>query len=323
MLHLPERDIPIPTSVSQEAQTVLAMGTVGPTSDTLPELDDATGWKAYVTETDAFVRSMVEGRLAEFTGTIEERIVGSCVLYVITPEGVGDDDRRVYFDIHGGAFVLGGGELCKMTGVTTASQMGARVWSLDYRMAPDHPFPTPLDDLLAAYRVLLEEHRPGEIIMGGASAGGNLAATLLLRAKDEDLPMPAAVVFNTGAFDTTGSGDSWQTNEGLDNLLSRSAQPCVDLHAGGHDPRHPYLSPLFGDVAGFPPAIFATGTRDMLLSDNVRMHRHLRAAGVPAELHVWEASGHGGFLGMAPEDADRFAELRRFVDEHWAHATAG
>ena len=200
--------------------------------------------------------------------------------------------------------------------------MGARVWSVDYRMAPDHPFPTPLDDLIAAYRVLLDERRPEEIIVGGASAGGNLSAALLLRAKDEGLPMPAAVVFNTGAFDATGSGDSWHTNDGLDNLLSGSVQRSVDLHTGGHDPHHPYLSPLYGDVSGFPPAILTTGTRDMLLSDNVRMHRHLRAAGVAAELHVWEASGHGGFLGMAPEDADRFAELRRFVDAHWAGATA-
>jgi epsilon-lactone hydrolase len=81
------------------------------------------------------------------------------------------------------------------------------------------------------------------------------------------------------------------------------------------------VRPLFGDLSGFPPTILMTGTRDMLLSDNVRMHRALRAAGVTAELHVWEAAGHGGYLGMAPEDNDRFAEMRRFVDEHWARAT--
>jgi acetyl esterase/lipase len=132
------------------------------------------------------------------------------------------------------------------------------------------------------------------------------------------------VVFNTGAFDLTGSGDSWQTNDGLDNVLTASVSPCVEIYAGGHDVRHPYISPLYGELAGFPPAIFLTGTRDMLLSDNVRMHRALRAAGVDAELHVWEAAGHGGFLGMAPEDADRNGELRRFAQRQWARAeTAG
>jgi epsilon-lactone hydrolase len=103
-------------------------------------------------------------------------------------------------------------------------------------------------------------------------------------------------------------------------VLSSSAGPCMELYAGSHDLREPYLSPLFGDLAGFPPSIFLTGTRDMLLSDNVRMHRALRAAGVEAELHVWEAAGHGGFLGMAPEDAERFGEMRRFAEAHWARA---
>ena len=98
-------------------------------------------------------------------------------------------------------------------------------------------------------------------------------------------------MFNTGAFDLTGSGDSWQTNNGLDNLLDGSASPCIAIYAGDHDLREPYISPLFGDLRGFPPSILLTGTRDMLLSDNVRMHRALRAAGVDAELHVWEAAG--------------------------------
>jgi monoterpene epsilon-lactone hydrolase len=95
----------------------------------------------------------------------------------------------------------------------------------------------------------------------------------------------------------------------------------MELYAGGHDRRDPYISPLFGDFSeGYPPTILTSGTRDRLLSDTVRMHRALRAAGVAADLHVWEAAGHGGFLGAAPEDADRTAEVRRFVDRHWAAA---
>ena len=187
-------------------------------------------------------------------------------------------------------------------------------------MPPDHPFPTPLDDCLTAYRLLLDERSSDDIIVGGTSAGGNLAAALILRARDEGLPLPAAVIFNTAAFDLTGSGDSWQTNDGLDNVLSGPVEPCTELYAGGHDRREPYISPLFGDLAGLPPVILLSGTRDRLLSDNVRMHRALRQAGVEAELHVWEAAGHGGFLGMAPEDAERYAELRRFAEAHLRHA---
>ncbi len=166
-----------------------------------------------------------------------------------------------------------------MTAIMSANAVGARTWAVDYRMPPDHPFPTPLDDCLTAYRLLLEERSPEQIIVGGASAGGNLAAALILRARDLGLPLPAAALFNTGAFDLTGSGDSWQTNNGLDNVLDGSASPAIEIYAGGHDLRDPYLSPLFGDLAGFPPTILLTGTRDMLLSDNVRMHRALPRRG--------------------------------------------
>jgi epsilon-lactone hydrolase len=315
-IHLPARDIPIPTSVSEEAQAVLASGRLGPPPREYPALDDAVGWKEYVAEADDFVRSLIGDPVVTlgFTGTVEQRDLGPCPLYVATPEGVSDDDRRVCFDIHGGAWILGGGDLCKMTAVIAANATGARTWSVDYRMPPDHPYPAALDDCLTAYRALLEESSPEEIVVGGTSAGANLAAALVLRARDEGLPLPAAVLLNTGAFDLTAAGDSWQTNDGLDNVLQGSATPAIEIYAGGHDPREPYLSPLFADLIGFPPTILLTGTRDMLLSDNVRMHRALRAAGVDAELHVWEAAGHGGFMGLAPEDADRYDELRRFAE---------
>ena len=260
MVHLPARDIPVPTSVSPEAQAALSMGRLGPPPREYPALDDVAGWKAYIAEADGFVQSMIGDPTAGFTGTIEQRDIGPCPLYVLTPEGARDDDRRVYFDIHGGAWVLGGGDLCKMTAISSASQLGTRTWAVDYRMPPDHPFPTPLDDCLAAYQLLLEERRPEEIIVGGASAGGNLAGALVLRARDHGLPLPAAVVFNTGAFDLTGSSDSWQTNNGLDNLLDGSASPCIAIYAGDHDLREPYVSPLFGDLRGFPPSILLTGT---------------------------------------------------------------
>ena len=185
-------------------------------------------------------------------------------------------------------------------------------------MPPDHPYPTPVDDCLTVYRSLLREHRPGQIVVSGASAGGNLAAAMILRARDEGLPLPAAAVLMTPEADLTESGDSFETNLGLDNLLTQRLMPANLLYANGHDLTHPYLSPLFADFTrGFPPTILTTGTRDLFLSNTVRLHRALRAAGVPAELHVMEAAGHGGFLGQAPEDADVEAEISTFMDAHW------
>ena len=325
VLRLPARDIPVPSSISPEAQAILAMGPLVPESE-YPPLEDHDAWRAMIAKRESVVLQMLSQAGTPGTGgsplatQIDEIDLGGFPVYVIRPAGVSPDDRRVYLDIHGGGWIQGGGEICRSAALRTSPIYGAPVWAVDYRMPPDHPYPVPLDDCLTAYRALLARRAPGEIIVGGVSAGGNLAAALILRARDEGLPLPAAVVLNTPATDLTGAGDTWQTNLGLDPLLTGDFQPAILLYAAGHDLREPYISPLFGDLKGFPPTFLSSGTRDRLLSDTVRMHRALRAAGVPADLHVQEAAGHGGFLGQAPEDREFFQEIRRFLGEHWASA---
>jgi len=122
-------------------------------------------------------------------------------------------------------------------------------------------------------------------------------------------------VLLTPEVDLTESGDSFATHLGVDTILRTSLMPANQLYAAGHDLAHPYLSPLFGDLTkGFPPTLLATGTRDLFLSNTVRMHRALRAAGVRAELHVLEAAPHGFFFGIAPEDGELTREIRLFLD---------
>ncbi|MGH3121286.1 MAG: alpha/beta hydrolase [Trebonia sp.] len=315
-IHLPARDIRVPSTVSPAAQAVLA----NPPAESFdfPPLDDPAAWREMIAERDGAIAAMMAGRAAVAPVTVRPRELAGCRVYEITPDGLDDGDDRVYLDIHGGGFIWGGGELCATMATGTAVRMAARVWAVDYRMPPDHPAPAALDDCLAAYRALLAERAPERVIVGGASAGGNLAAAMLLRARDEGLPLPAAAVLMTPAADLTESGDSHQVNLGLDPLIPGRARGSFELYAGGQDLRHPSLSPLNGDFTrGFPPAILTTGTRDMLLSDTVLLHRALRRAGVAAELHVTEAAGHGGFLGMAPEDQDILCEIRRFADLHW------
>ena len=150
-------------------------------------------------------------------------------------------------------------------------------------------------------------------MVSGASAGGNLAAALCLRARDEGLPLPAGLVLVSPEADLTESGDTFATNLGIDHTLGSLMEANL-LYAAGHDLTDPYLSPLFADFAGeWPPTILTSGTRDLYLSNTVRLHRRLRAAGHAADLHVWEAMAHAGFMG-APEDLELVAELRRFVD---------
>jgi acetyl esterase/lipase len=305
----------VPTSISAQARAIVALGLLTP-QQPFPALDDPSGWRAMIAEREADVaRMLASAPAAGDSPPIETRDVGGVTVYDVIPDGVRADDRRVYLELHGGGFIQGGGEICRARAPGAAALVGARTWAVDYRMPPGHPFPAPLEDCLSAYRGLLELRRPSEIVVGGASAGGNLVAALLLRARDEGLAMPAAAVLHTPLVDLTESGDSIQTNMGLDPLLTSNHAPALQLYAGGHDLREPYLSPLYGDLTGFPPTILTTGTRDLLLSDTVRMHRALRAAGVRADLHVFEAAGHGGFLGRAPEDQDRIAEVRRFIAE--------
>ncbi|MDE2303499.1 MAG: alpha/beta hydrolase [Sphingomonadales bacterium] len=257
---------------------------------------------------------MIAQHVKAHTGTIEANGVR---VHVVTPEGVSVDDRATYLEFHGGAMLWGDGESARLMGMITAAAVRARVWAVDYRTPPDHCYPAPLDDCVAAYRALLETTDPGHIILGGASAGGNFAAATVLRARDEGLPLPAALVLPTPELDLTESGDSFATLLGVDTALTSRLMPANRLYAGGADLADPYLSPLFGDFTrGFPPTYLQSGTRDLFLSNTVRMHQLLRRAGIEAELHVLDACTHVAFMAGI-EAEDRLREMRRFVDRHW------
>jgi acetyl esterase/lipase len=316
-----ERTIRVPPTVSAHAQSVMAAG-VAMVADRLnqpveyPPLDDTDAWKERIAQMDAAIVGGFAAGAADIPATVEAREVAGVHVNVITPEGVdAGADAPIQLDIHGGALIAGGGEACRFMNTSTAARAQMHTWGVDYRMPPDHPYPTPLDDCLAVYRALLEVRPPEQILVGGGSAGGNLVAAMLLRAKDEGLPMPAALALFTPEIDLTESGDSFDANAGVDYVLVERLTASIALYAGEHDLTHPYLSPIFGDVTGFPPTFVQAGTRDLFLSNAVRFHRKLRDAGVDAELHVWEAMPHGGFFG-APEDAEMGVELRRFIGKH-------
>ncbi len=315
------RTIPVPTSVSAEAQAVLAASgalVAGRLANpqVSPPLDDNAGWKARIAETDAVIALGFGGRASEVDVAVTKTEVAGIDVYVLEPEGAETgDDAPIYYDIHGGALIAGGGDVCRMMGIHNAARAGRFTWSVDYRMPPDFPYPTPLDDCLAVYRALLEIRRPEQIAVGGGSAGGNLAAALMLKARAEGLPMPACLVLITPEVDLTESGDTFDTLEGVDSVLVSRLTDSIALYANGRDLRDPFLSPLFGDVSEFPPTLLQSGTRDLFLSNTVRLHRALRDADVEAELHVWEAMPHGGFSG-APEDAEIGVEVRKFLAKH-------
>jgi monoterpene epsilon-lactone hydrolase len=312
-LLVPAREIPIPSHLSAEAQAQLAGGTLS--NPPWPRLDDIPGWRALIASMDTMGLAGLTmiGQYVE--ADVKDIDADGVPVYAVTPRNACDD--AVYLDIHGGALLWGSGPSCRAMGVISAAMTGANVWAVDYRMPPDHPYPAGVEDCVTAYRALLRERPPEKIIIGGPSAGGNIAAATILRARDEGLPLPAAAVLMTPELDLTESGDSFRTLLGIDTALTGSLMPANLLYAAGHDLTHPYVSPLFGDFTrGFPPTFLQSGTRDLFLSNTVRMHRALRSAGVEAELHIFEASTHVMFMN-GPESWDRTRELRRFVNRYW------
>lgn len=215
------------------------------------------------------------------------------------------------------------GEAGTREAILMAGLGGFKSISVDYRMPPDFPFPAALDDAVAVYRELLRSIEPKSLGVYGTSAGGSLTLTTLLRAKMEGLPMPAAIALGTPTVDLSRTGDSLFTNCFVDNVLGTQdgfIRETAILYANGRDLKDPLLSPIYGDVSGFPPAILTTGTRDLYLSNTVRMHRKLRAAGVEAVLQAWEGQSHAQYLADvdAPETKEYHDEVARFLERHLA-----
>lgn len=316
-----KRIVPFPTSISAEARAVLerSVGEDGIPLNALypmPAPDAFEAWMSIKAAVDTQYAAAVKGLAGSRRSTVETVEIEGVIMHVATPE-TSVREEAAYIDLHGGSLVFGGGEACRAGAQMQSDQHGVRCYGVDYRMPPQHPYPAALDDCLAAYRYVLERHAPASIIIGGRSAGGNLAAAMVLRARDEGLPLPAGLVLLSPEVDLTESGDSFEVNQMVDVVLPLPLMPINRLYAGGADLSHPYLSPLFGDLTGFPATFLQTGTRDLFLSNTVRMHRALRRAGVLADLHVFEAMPHGGFGGGTPEDRELAEEVSRFVQARW------
>jgi len=314
---LPTRTIEPPTTISAEARAALAFGASIPVTS-YPAPGDLEGWQRAIEASAAIWDPVAAEMLARSKCRIDTLGVAGVTTYLCTPQAAGDVDRYLYLYIHGGAFVFGSGRFAMAFGAKAADELGVRTVSVDYRTPPAHPFPAALEDCFAVYRQLLAEARGRKIVIGGSSAGGNLAAAVTLLIRDRGLELPIALILLTPEVDLTESGDTFRTNALLDVNLKRGVPECNALYAAGHDLKDPCLSPLFGDFTrGFPPTLIQSGTRDVFLSNSVLMHRKLRRAGIESELHVWEAMPHAGFgFGTVPENEEIAAELRYFIARH-------
>ena len=170
-----------------------------------------------------------------------------------------------------------------------------RVISIDYRMPPDFPYPAALDDAMAVSGELVKTNDPKKMAIFGTSTGNGMTLAMVLRAKAEKLPFPAAIAPGVPWSDMTKTGDSYIANEMVDNVLVSNngwLGDAAKLYANAHDLKDPLLSPVYGAFRGFPPTILTTGTRDFFLSNAVQVHRKLREVGVEAMLNIFERQSH-------------------------------
>lgn len=315
-ISVPSRDIPLPTTLSAEATRFLQRPRQ-PVVDT-SALATAEDWTAYAAAFDSMFDQVAAQKLAACEGrsTVETTELDGVTVHVARPVNQpAERETWVRLTVHGGAFVLLGGAYARAEAAETAARSQCLTIGVDYRMPPCHPFPAALDDVNTVLSAVLREQPEARVALSGASAGGNIVVGATLRARDAGLPLPACVIASTPAADLTHSGDSFVVNLGLDHMLTDITAPS-HLYAGGADLEDPHLSPVFGDYSGgFPPTMITTGTRDLLLSPSVMLHRAMRRGGVDADLHVWEAASHGGFPTGAERD-DHDAEEDRFLTRH-------
>ena len=203
--------------------------------------------------------------------------------------------KRWFLFIHGGGYYRGSVAATRSTAARISAVTGAKVLSIDYRLAPEHAYPAAIDDTYAAYRWLLDQgHDPAQLMVGGISAGGGLTLALLLRLRDEGDPLPAGAVPMSPWTDLTQSGESFATNAENDPIISKGyLDRMAGLYLNGADARTPYASPLHGDLSGLPPLLIQVGSAETMRDDSVAFARKIERAGGKAMLEVWPDMFHG------------------------------
>lgn len=235
----------------------------------------------------------------------------------VIPKKAGGEPAVILY-IHGGGYVSCSPSTHRPISSALARLTGLRVFSVDYRLAPENPFPATIDDVFKAYRWLIDREK-ASVALAGDSAGGGLVLTTIMKARDAGLPIPACGVCFSPWTDKTNSGDSVMTNA-LNDLMfyPRTADQFADAYIGDRDRTDPLISPLFGDFHGFPPMLFHVGSTEILVDDSRRVHEAILRAGGESTFKIYEGVFHSWQMGagLIPEADASLREAAGFIREH-------
>jgi epsilon-lactone hydrolase len=267
-----------------------------------------------VSEQRRLLRELLSAQPLPADVTVTASVLGGVPTAEITVDGI--EPRHVVLYFHGGVYVMGDAFLAADLASQVGRRTNARVISVDYRLAPEHPYPAAVDDALAAYEALLRDGiAPSDIAFAGESAGGGLVIATLVNARDHGLPLPAAAFVMSPYVDLTLAGTTMDSRREVDPLLSREAlQARVTDYTSGQDAALGLISPIFADLSGLPPLIIQAGTHEVLLDDAVRLAQQSAAADVEVTLditpgvpHVFQA--YHPILDEATAALDRAGQL--------------
>jgi epsilon-lactone hydrolase len=238
----------------------------------------------------------------------------------VTAAGVRDGSVLLY--LHGGAYQIGSPATLRHLVALLSGAAQAAVLSVDYRLAPEHPFPAAVHDAVAAYRWLLAEGTdPATIAVAGDSAGGGLASGTPLALRDAGEPMPAAAVLLSPWTDLALTGESLRTRAAVDLMVKPgSMHQTAAVYLAGADPHHPYASPLYADLSGLPPLLIQVGDAEVILDDSTRVAAEARKAGVDVTLEVWDEMPHvfQAFAGLLPESDQAIERIGHWLQHQYA-----
>ncbi|PYC65694.1 alpha/beta hydrolase [Micromonospora arborensis] len=247
-----------------------------------------------------------------------ELTLGGRPAVLVEPEGETRPGTILYF--HGGSFALGSPQTAMGLTASLVTRTGVRAFSLDYRLAPENPFPAAIEDCLAAYRSLLDSGVAAEsIAFAGDSAGGGLTVTTTLAARNAGLPLPGALVAFSPGLDHTRTGESMDTKEGIDPFFTRQGMAhTAEFYLGGQDPNQELTAPaVLADLTGFPPILLQVGTNELLLDDSVRLAKRARDAEVDVILDITAGVPHvfQSFIGQLDEADQALDRAALFITQ--------
>jgi monoterpene epsilon-lactone hydrolase len=271
-----------------------------------------------VNEQRRLLRELLSAQPLPADVTVTAAALGGVQTAEITVDGI--EPRNVVLYFHGGVYVMSDAFLAAGLASQVGRRTHAKVISVDYRLAPEHPYPAAVDDALAAYEALLETGiAPSDIVFAGESAGGGLAIATLVNARDHGLPLPAAAYVMSPYVDLTLAGTTMETRREVDPLLSRELlQPRVTDYTAGQDAALPLISPVFSDLSGLPPLIIQAGSHEVLLDDAVRLAQQAATADVEVTLDITPRVPHV-FQAYSPILDEAAAALDRAGQSLLAH----